>query len=115
MADDIVTQLRIQAEVVNGKYYHTISGGLHLEAAYEIERLRAELQHSALQTNVMRNIATAPYGDAAEQTERLRKERDYWRNMAEAYAAEVRSFTRKTLFLEYEREREQRINGTSDD
>lgn len=45
----------------------------------------------------------------------LRKERDYWRNMAEAYADEVRSFTRKTLFVEYERERQQRINGTDND
>lgn len=42
MSSDIVTQLRIQAEVVNGKDYHTISGGLHLDAADEIERLRAD-------------------------------------------------------------------------
>ena len=44
-ADEIqqlVTQLRIQAEVVNGKNYHTISGGLHLDAADEIERLRVD-------------------------------------------------------------------------
>lgn len=38
--DDIVTKLRIQAEVVNSKDHHTISGGLHLDAADEIERLR---------------------------------------------------------------------------
>lgn len=38
----LVNQLRIQAEVVNGKDYQTISGGLHLDAADEIERLRAE-------------------------------------------------------------------------
>ena len=44
-ADEIqqlVTQLRIQAEVVNGKNYHTISGGLHLDAADEIEQLRKD-------------------------------------------------------------------------
>lgn len=40
--EKLVTQLRIQAEVVNGKNYHTISGGLHLDAADEIERLRSE-------------------------------------------------------------------------
>lgn len=44
MNDDIVTQLRIQADVVNSEDYHTISGGLHLDAANEIECLRADLK-----------------------------------------------------------------------
>ena len=61
VTDDIVTRLR---------QWHTGTDLTYLmfaEAADEIERLRRELQHSALQTNVMRNIATAPYGDTAEQ------------------------------------------------
>lgn len=40
---------------------------------------------------------------------------NYWFTQAEKYAAEVRSFTRKTLFVQYEREREQRIHGTDND
>lgn len=63
MTDDIVTRLR---------NWHTdhdsaVPRPIDLEAADEIQRLRAELQHSALQTNVMRNIATAPYVGADEQ------------------------------------------------
>lgn len=42
--NDIVMQLRIQADLVNGEHYHTISGGLHLDAADEIERLRRTIQ-----------------------------------------------------------------------
>ena len=53
--------------------------------------------------------------DLSRALNQMGKERDYWRNMAEAYADEVRSFTRKTLFVEYERERQQRIHGTNND
>lgn len=81
MSDDIVTRL----ETLAGNYktsdfefmyadYETVC-----EASAEIERLRKELQHSALQTNLMRNIAYAPYGDAADEIERLRNEVDQWR------------------------------------
>lgn len=64
MSNDIVTRLRDLREVLMG---NPIMAREVQEAMDEIERLRAELQHSALQTNVMRNIATGPYGDASEQ------------------------------------------------
>lgn len=87
MTDDIVKYLRLSQTRFNR----------HADAADEIERLRKELQHSALQTNVMRNIATAPYGGSAEQIVdlgaelaefqhqylMLKKERDKWRKICD--------------------------------
>ena len=64
-------------------------------AADEIEHLRKELQHSALQTNVMRNIAITPYGGDGEQIADL--------------AAELAEFQRQYLMLKKDRDRWRKI------
>ena len=94
---DIVTRLRnIELPMGWNKQWEMCE-----EAADEIERLRKELQHSALQTNVMTNIATAPYVGADEQIEdlalelaecqhqyiALKADRDNWRIIAENLTA----------------------------
>ena len=55
---------------------------LYDQAAYEIERLRKELQWSLLQTNVMRNIALVPLDKQGEKIEQLLADRDKWRKIA---------------------------------
>lgn len=54
----------------------------------------------------------APYSDYISQ---LEHERDHWKQKADMLADLIRALSRNTSFLEYEREREQRIHGTSND
>jgi hypothetical protein len=54
----------------------------------------------------------APYSDYISE---LEADRDRWKQKADMLADLIRCLSRNTSFLEYEREREQRINGTSND
>ena len=57
--DNLLNQLRIQAEVINGDTYHTISGGLHLDAALEIERLQEELNNATAKAKAYYELVQA--------------------------------------------------------
>lgn len=51
-------------------------------------------------------------GKALLETE---KDRDYWKHQADTLAELIRALSRNTSFLEYERERQQRIHGRDND
>lgn len=67
MTDDIINDLHNACIADTNPWDIT----LYERAISEIKLLRAELQRSALQTNVMKNIALGPYGNAADEIELL--------------------------------------------
>jgi hypothetical protein len=89
--DDILWKLRIPLPYNLAGMTTTELGDERRKAADEIERLRKELQHSALQTNVMRNIAITPYDCDGEKIADL--------------AAELAEFQHQYLMLKKDRDR----------